>query len=99
MSKTVGDFVVSRLHTWGFRRIFGYSGEGISVVFGALNRADGAIEFVQARHEEMAAFMAFAYAKFSGELGVCIATSGPSATHPACAPDDLIDSWFAPAQV
>ncbi|MBV9751838.1 MAG: thiamine pyrophosphate-requiring protein [Hyphomicrobiales bacterium] len=81
MSQTVGDFVVSRLHAWGVRRIFGYPGDGINGVFGALNRANGAIEFVQARHEEMAAFMATAHAKFSGELGVCIATSGPGASH------------------
>ena len=81
MSQTVGDFIVSRLHDWGVRRIFGYPGDGINGVFGALNRANGEIEFVQARHEEMAAFMAAAHAKFSGELGVCIATSGPGASH------------------
>ncbi|CAD7032337.1 thiamine pyrophosphate-requiring protein [Pseudorhizobium endolithicum] len=81
MSQTVSDFIVSRLHQWGVRRMFGYPGDGINGVFGALNRADGAIEFIQARHEEMAAFMAAAYAKFSGELGVCIATSGPGAAH------------------
>lgn len=81
MAKTVGDFIVQRLYDWGVRRIFGYPGDGINGVFGALNRADGKIEFIQARHEEMAAFMASAYAKFSGELGVCIATSGPGATH------------------
>jgi len=62
-------------------KIFGYPGDGINGVFGALNRADGKIEFIQARHEEMAAFMASAYAKFTGELGVCIATSGPGASH------------------
>ncbi len=81
MSQTVGDFIVERLHAWGVRRIFGYPGDGINGVFGALNRADGKIEFIQARHEEMAAFMASAYAKFTGELGVCIATSGPGASH------------------
>jgi pyruvate dehydrogenase (quinone) len=81
MSQTVGDFIVTRLQAWGVKKIFGYPGDGINGVFGALNRADGAIEFIQARHEEMAAFMASAYAKFSGELGVCIATSGPGATH------------------
>ncbi|MGC1780402.1 MAG: thiamine pyrophosphate-requiring protein [Xanthobacteraceae bacterium] len=81
MAKTVGDFVVERLHAWGVRKIFGYPGDGINGVFGALNRADGKIEFIQARHEEMAAFMASAYAKFTGELGVCIATSGPGASH------------------
>ncbi len=79
--QNVGDFIVDRLYTWGVRRIFGYPGDGINGVFGALNRAEGKIEFVQARHEEMAAFMASAYAKFTGELGVCIATSGPGATH------------------
>src|SRR6201747_2252982 len=81
MSETVGDFLVERLHAWGVRRIYGYPGDGINGVFGALNRAKGKIEFVQARHEEMAAFMACAHAKFTGELGVCIATSGPGASH------------------
>jgi len=81
MAGTVGDFLVERLHEWGVRKIFGYPGDGINGVFGALNRANGKIEFIQARHEEMAAFMAAAYAKFSGRLGVCIATSGPGATH------------------
>jgi pyruvate dehydrogenase (quinone) len=81
MSQTVGDFLVERLHAWGVKKMFGYPGDGINGVFGALNRANGRIEFIQARHEEMAAFMASAYAKFSGELGVCIATSGPGASH------------------
>ena len=61
--------------------MFGYPGDGINGVFGALNRAAGQMEFIQARHEEMAAFMATAYAKFSGELGVCIATSGPGVSN------------------
>ncbi|WP_298239706.1 thiamine pyrophosphate-requiring protein [uncultured Bradyrhizobium sp.] len=84
MSQTVSDFIVQRLHQWGVRHIFGYPGDGINGVFGAMNRAqgkEGMIGFVQARHEEMAAFMATAYAKFSGRLGVCIATSGPGASH------------------
>lgn len=81
MSQTVSDFIVQRLHQWGVRHIFGYPGDGINGVFGAMNRADGKLNFVQARHEEMAAFMATAYAKFSGEIGVCIATSGPGASH------------------
>src|SRR6202042_1753094 len=76
----VGDFVVERLHAWGVRRIYGYPGDGINGVIGALQRADK-IEFVQVRHEEMAAFMAVAHAKFTGELGVCLATGGPGATH------------------
>src|SRR5690348_11137026 len=81
MSKTVGDFFWQRLYDWGVRRVFGYPGDGINGLLGALNRFDGRIEFVQARHEEMAAFMASAHAKFTGELGVCIATSGPGASH------------------
>jgi len=63
------------------RRIYGYPGDGINGVIGALNRANGGIEFIQVRHEEMAAFMACAHAKFTGEVGVCIATSGPGAIH------------------
>ena len=81
MTQTVGDFVVERLHAWGVRLLFGYPGDGINGVFGALHRAGNKIGIVQARHEEMAAFMASAYSKFTGELGVCIATSGPGATH------------------
>jgi len=81
MSITVGDFLVDRLHAWGVRRIYGYPGDGINGILGALNRANGKIEFIQTRHEEMAAFMASAHAKFTGELGVCLATSGPGAAH------------------
>ncbi|MCQ6255528.1 thiamine pyrophosphate-requiring protein [Pseudomonas sp. Q11] len=81
MTMTVGDFLVERLSQWGVSRIFGYPGDGINGVFGALSRAQGKIEFIQARHEEMAAFMASAHAKFTGGLGVCIATSGPGASH------------------
>src|ERR1700741_3475054 len=81
MSQTVGDFLVQRLQQWDVRHVFGYPGDGINGVFGALNRAHDKIKFIQARHEEMAAFMASAYAKFSGRLGVCIATSGPGASH------------------
>ncbi|RQS63196.1 thiamine pyrophosphate-requiring protein [Burkholderia sp. Bp8984] len=78
---TVADFIVERLYDWGVRRIYGYPGDGINGFFGALGRAEDKIAFVQARHEEMAAFMASAHAKFTGELGVCVATSGPGATH------------------
>src|SRR5436305_1359614 len=74
------EFFVERLKTWGVKRIFGYPGDGINGVIGALQH-DGDIDFIQARHEEMAAFMAVAYAKFSGDLGVCLATGGPGATH------------------
>jgi pyruvate dehydrogenase (quinone) len=81
MKELVGDFLLKRLVEWGVRRIFGYPGDGINGIMGALNRMDGAIQFVQARHEEMAAFMACAHAKFTGEVGVCLATSGPGAIH------------------
>nr|WP_298145154.1 thiamine pyrophosphate-requiring protein [uncultured Pseudomonas sp.] len=81
MSMTVSDFIVERLYQWGVRRIFGYPGDGINGFLGALNRANGKIRFIQARHEEMAAFMASADAKFGGGLGVCMATSGPGASH------------------
>jgi pyruvate dehydrogenase (quinone) len=81
MAKTVGDFVWERLYAWGVRRVFGYPGDGINGLLGALERRKGDIEFIQARHEEMAAFMAAAHAKFTGEIGVCLATSGPGASH------------------
>jgi pyruvate dehydrogenase (quinone) len=74
------DFLVERLKSWGVKRIFGYSGDGINGVIGAIQR-DATIDFIQPRHEEMGAFMAVGYAKFSGELGVCLATGGPGATH------------------
>jgi pyruvate dehydrogenase (quinone) len=82
MAKTVGDFFWERLHHWGVRRVFGYPGDGVNGLLAGLQRfGTDKIEFVQARHEEMAAFMASAHAKFTGEVGVCIATSGPGATH------------------
>src|SRR5690606_11925302 len=81
MARTVSDFVVQRLCDWGIRRVFGYPGDGINGFLGALDRASDRMEYVQVRHEEMAAFMACAHAKFTGEVGVCIATSGPGAIH------------------
>jgi pyruvate dehydrogenase (quinone) len=82
MAETVGDFIVRRLGEWGVRRVFGYPGDGINGVVLAFGRdAGNEIEWVQARHEEMLAFMASAHAKFTGEVGVCIATSGPGAIH------------------
>jgi pyruvate dehydrogenase (quinone) len=81
MTKTVSDFFWERLTQWGVRRIFGYPGDGINGLIGALARAEDRFDFVQARHEEMAAFMACGHAKFTGELGVCLATSGPGAIH------------------
>jgi pyruvate dehydrogenase (quinone) len=79
--KTVSDFLVQRLSDWGVKRIFGYPGDGINGIMGALNRASDKLEFIQVRHEETAAFMACAHAKFTGEVGVCLATSGPGAIH------------------
>lgn len=82
MARTVGDFFWNRLYQWGVRRVFGYPGDGVNGLLGALNRfGEDKIKFVQVRHEEMAAFMASAHAKFTGELGVCLATSGPGASH------------------
>lgn len=81
MAQTVGDFVLKRLAAWGVKRIYGYPGDGINGVVGAFGHGDTGIEFFQTRHEELAAFMACAHAKFSGELGVCLATSGPGAIH------------------
>jgi pyruvate dehydrogenase (quinone) len=81
MAETVGDFIVQRLHDWGVRRIYGYPGDGINGIMGALGRATDRMRFIQARHEELAAFMACAHAKFTGEVGVCLATSGPGAIH------------------
>jgi pyruvate dehydrogenase (quinone) len=79
MSGNVSDFLVRRLSDWGVRRVFGYPGDGINPLLASLNRSDGAIDFVQVRHEVMASFMACAHAKFTGEVGVCMATSGPGA--------------------
>ncbi|MGA7384160.1 MAG: thiamine pyrophosphate-binding protein, partial [Methylocella sp.] len=81
MSATVGDFLLRRLSEWGIRRIFGFPGDGINGIIAALGRAPDKFDFVQVRHEEMAAFMACAHAKFTGEVGVCLATSGPGAIH------------------
>jgi pyruvate dehydrogenase (quinone) len=81
VSENTADFLLARLREWGIHRIYGYPGDGINAVMGAFNRADGDPEFIQVRHEEMAAFMACAHAKFTGELGVCVATSGPGAIH------------------
>src|SRR5207253_6001125 len=81
MSQTVSDFFWERMSQWGVRTIFGYPGDGINGILGALNRAKDRFDFIQVRHEEMAAFMACAHAKFTGEVGVCLATSGPGAIH------------------
>jgi pyruvate dehydrogenase (quinone) len=79
--KTVSDFLIERLSAWGVTRIYGYPGDGINGVMGALGRTGGKIQFIQPRHEEGAAFMACGHAKYTGEVGVCLATSGPGAIH------------------
>lgn len=81
MADTVGDFLLRRLTEWGIRRIYGYPGDGINGIMGAFGRIGDDLQFVQARHEELAAFMACAHAKFTGQVGVCLATSGPGAIH------------------
>jgi pyruvate dehydrogenase (quinone) len=81
MTTTVADRLLSRLREWGVRQVFGYPGDGINGLLAAWGRADDDPQFVQARHEEMAAFEAVGFAKFSGEVGVCAATSGPGAVH------------------
>jgi pyruvate dehydrogenase (quinone) len=87
MSATVSDHLLERLAANGVHRVYGYPGDGINGIMGAMDRAGGAIdgpgplELIQVRHEEMAAFMACAHAKFTGEIGVCLATSGPGAIH------------------
>ncbi|HVX84885.1 MAG TPA: thiamine pyrophosphate-requiring protein [Phycisphaerae bacterium] len=78
---TVSDFIISRLSQWGIERIYGYPGDGINGLIGALRRAGDKPRFMQARHEELAAFMACAHAKFTGDVGICMATSGPGAIH------------------
>jgi len=81
MRTTTSDQILERLHQWGVRRVFGYPGDGINGLMGAFGRIGDKMQFVQARHEELAAFMACAHAKYTGEVGVCMATSGPGAIH------------------
>src|ERR1700719_2609650 len=81
MAKTVSDLLVERLISWGVDTLFGIPGDGINGVFEALRTRQDKIKFIQVRHEEAAAFAACAYAKFTGRLGVCIATSGPGGIH------------------
>ncbi|GAB7059181.1 thiamine pyrophosphate-requiring protein [Streptomyces mexicanus] len=81
MSMKVSDHVLERLRDWGVEYVFAYPGDGINGLLAAWGRADDNPRFIQARHEEMAAFEAVGYAKFSGKVGVCAATSGPGAIH------------------
>jgi pyruvate dehydrogenase (quinone) len=81
MADTVADVLLARLREWNVGQVFGYPGDGINGLLAAWGRADNAPQFVQARHEEMAAFEAVGFAKFSGQVGVCVATSGPGGIH------------------
>ena len=80
-SPTVSDHLLQRLRDWGVRHVFAFPGDGINGILAAFGRADNTPKFVQSRHEEMSAFEAVGYAKFSGRVGVCMATSGPGAIH------------------
>src|SRR6476469_10610204 len=77
----VSGVVWHRLSEWGLRRVYGYPGDGVGGLAVALEKAKEKMEYVQVRHEEMAAFMASAHAKFTGQVGLCYATSGPGAIH------------------
>lgn len=81
MSTTVADQLLKRLREWGVEQVFGYPGDGINGILGAFSKADDQPRFIQSRHEEMSAFEAVGYAKFSGRPGICMATSGPGAIH------------------
>jgi pyruvate dehydrogenase (quinone) len=78
---TVGQFILERLAEWGVKRVYGYPGDGINGILGAFHEVGDRVRFVQTRHEELASFAACAHAKFTGEVGVCMATSGPGAVH------------------
>ena len=81
MSRNVSEYVWHRLSEWGLKRVYGYPGDGVGGLDVALEKAKDFMEYVQVRHEEMAAFMASAHAKFTGQVGLCYATSGPGAIH------------------
>ena len=81
MAATAADVLIETLQDWGVEVIFGLPGDGINGIMEALRKREDAVRFVQVRHEEAAAFMACAYAKFTGKLGVCLATSGPGGLH------------------
>src|SRR5436305_4072167 len=81
MAKTAAEILVERLMEWGVDTIFGLPGDGINGIMEALRQRQERIRFIQVRHEESAAFMACGYAKFTGRLGVCLATSGPGGIH------------------
>src|SRR5947209_8771012 len=77
----VSDYLLERLRAWDVKHVFAYPGDGINGILAAFGRADDQPAFIQSRHEEMSAFEAVGFAKFSGQVGVCMATSGPGAIH------------------
>src|SRR5213082_2395017 len=81
MAQTVAEILVDRLVEWGVETIFGFPGDGVNGIFEALRTNQDKIQFIQVRHEEAAAFAACGYAKYTGKLGVCLATSGPGGIH------------------
>ena len=81
MAKTVADLLIERLIDWGVETIFGFPGDGVNGIFESLRTREDKIRFIQVRHEEAAAFAACGYAKYTGRLGVCLATSGPGGVH------------------
>ncbi|HEY5266311.1 MAG TPA: thiamine pyrophosphate-binding protein, partial [Acidimicrobiales bacterium] len=81
MSPNAADNLCDRLIEWGVTTIYGFPGDGINGILGALRRHEDQLRFIQTRHEEMASFMACGHAKYTGEVGVCMATSGPGAIH------------------
>ncbi len=81
MADTVADFILERLREWSIHRFYGYPGDGVNGIFAAIDRARQHHDFISVRHEESAAFMACAHAKYTGGVGCCIATSGPGAIH------------------
>src|SRR5207248_5683005 len=81
IGQKVGDFIAARLRAWGVTRAFGYAGDGINGIIGGIQRASNQPRFIQPPHEELAALMACAHAKYTGQVGVCLGTSGPGAIH------------------
>src|SRR2546429_9816764 len=87
-SNTAADILIETIQDWGVEVVFGLPGDGINGIMEALRKRKDRVRFVQARHEEAAAFMACGYAKFTGRLGGCVATSGPGGTQPLQGPYD-----------
>src|SRR5438309_11901671 len=94
-TQTVSDFLIKRINEWGLKRIYGYPGDGINGIIGAIDRANGSVEYVQVRHEEMAAFMACAHAKFTGKSAFVWRPQVP--VQFICSTDSMTLKWITPA--